>query len=168
MNVEAAAVEHLSGGRDRHDDGWFDELYPHLHRVACVAAPTDVDPADLVQDAVVKYLQLGDGDHVRSPRAFLTTTIVNLASNHRRSWSRQRSAIARLGQPVDAHNEYPSDLGDLEQLPPRERAVLYLHYVDGFAFDDVGDLLGCTGAAARKAAERGRRRLGGLIEEETR
>lgn len=148
------------------DDGWFDVLYPHLHRVACVAAPVDVDPHDLVQDALVNYLQLDDPAAVRSPRAFLTTTIVNLASNHRRSWIRRRSALARLGRSDHSRNEFPSDLADLFQLPPRERAALYLRHVEGLRYDDVAELVGCTPAAARKAAERGRARLVDRLAEE--
>lgn len=149
-----------------HDDVWFDALYPHLHRVACVAAPADVDPDDLVQDALVNYLQLGDPTSVRDPRAFLTTTIVNLASNHRRSWTRRRLAVARLGPPDPSQNQFPSDLADLLRLPPRERAALYLHHVDGFPYDQVAELVGCTPAAARKAAERGRTRLAVSLAEE--
>lgn len=162
--MHAKPAERLrSQGRD---DGWFDALYPHLHRVACVAAPADVDPNDLVQDALVNYLQLDDPDTVRSPRAFLTATIVNLASNERRSWSRRRSAVARLGRPDHGTDEFPSDLADLYELPPRERAALYLHHVDGLPYDAVADLLGCTPAAARKAAERGRTRLATTLAEE--
>jgi RNA polymerase sigma factor (sigma-70 family) len=151
---------------DGRNDGWFDALYPHLHRVACVAAPADVDPDDLVQDALVNYLQLDAPDTVRSPRAFLTTTIVNLASNERRAWSRRRSAVARLGPRNHAIDEFPSDLADLFTLPARERAVLYLHHIDGIPYADVAELLGCTAAAARKAAERARSRLHTTLAEE--
>jgi RNA polymerase sigma-70 factor, ECF subfamily len=149
-----------------HDDGWFGALYPYLHRVACVAAPADVDPDDLVQDALVNYLQLDDPDTVHSPRAFLTTTIVNLASNERRSWFRRRSAVARFGRPDQSRSGFPSDLADLYRLPPRQRAVLYLHYVDGFPYDQIAELVGCTAAAARKAAERGRTRLADALTED--
>lgn len=151
---------------DGRDDGWFDALYPHLHRVACVAAPADVDPDDLVQDALVNYLQIAQPDTVRSPRAFLTAAIVNLASNERRAWSRRRSAVARLGPVDESRDQFPSDLADLMALPPRERAVLYLHHVDGLPYDDVAELVGCTPAAARKAAERGRSRLALTLAEE--
>ena len=162
--MHAAPAERLRP--DGRDDGWFDALYPHLHRVACVAAPADVDPDDLVQDALVNYLQLDNPDTVRSPRAFLTTAIVNLASNERRSWARRRSAVARLGRPDNSRNQFPSDLDDLIALPPRERAVLYLHHVDGLPYGEVADLIGCTAAAARKAAERGRARLQETLAEE--
>lgn len=161
--MHAKPAERLRPDRN---DGWFDALYPHLHRVACVAAPADVDPDDLVQDALVNYLQLDNPDTVRSPKAYLTTTIVNLASNERRSWSRRRTAVARIGRPDQGTDELPSDLADLYQLPPRQRAVLYLHHVDGLPYTEVGELVGCTAAAARKAAERGRARLQETLAEE--
>lgn len=151
---------------DRDGDGWFDALYPHLHRVACVAAPADVDPDDLVQDALVNYLQLDDPASVRDGRAYLTTAMVHLAANHRRSWTRRRAAVARLHVADGARDELPSDLADLLTLPPRERAALYLHHVEGHPYDEVARLLGCTAAAARKAAERGRTRLADTLTEE--
>ena len=168
MRAETSTTGLLTDAGGTADDVWFDTLYPYLHRVACVAAPADIDPDDLVQDALVKFLQLHDPSGVRSPRAFLTRTIVNLASNHRRSWSRHRLAIARLGRLDGAPVEYPSDLDDLEMLPPRERTVLYLHYVDGLPFAEVGALVGCSASTARKAAERGRRRLTHVMEEDNR
>lgn len=163
--MHATPAERLRpDGQD--DDGWFDALYPHLHRVACVTAPADVDPDDLVQDALVNYLQLDNPSDVRSPRAFLTTVIVNLASNERRSWTRRRAAVARLHVTDGQRDELPSDLADLLALPARERAVLYLHHVEGHPYDEVAHMVGCTVAAARKAAERGRARLADTLEAE--
>jgi RNA polymerase sigma-70 factor (ECF subfamily) len=57
---------------------------------------------------------------------------------------------------VDA---YPSDLADLLRLTPKERAVLYLTEVEGYRYAEVGRMLGCSEAAARKRAGRARRRL---------
>lgn len=163
--MNATPAERLRpDGQD--DDGWFDALYPHLHRVACVTAPADVEPDDLVQDALVNLLSLADPGRVRDRRAYLTTAIVNLASNHRRSWSRRRAAVARLHVVSGQRDELPSDLADLLALPPRERAALYLHDVEGHSFQEVARMIGCSPAAARKAAERGRSRLADAIAEE--
>ena len=41
-------------------------------------------------------------------------------------------------------------LDDLEHLSPAERAVLYLSEVDGYRFAEIGRMLGCSEAAARK------------------
>lgn len=150
------------------DDAWFHVLYPQLHRVACVAAPADVEPDDLVQEALVKLLDLADPATIVDLRAYLTATIVNLASNHRRSWTRRRNALRLLRPPAGSADELPSDLADLLALPPRERAVLYLHHVEGLSHDEVARLLGCSSAASRKAAERGRGRLARNLTEEDR
>ena len=55
---------------------------------------------------------------------------------------------------------YPSDLDELLRLPPRERAALYLHEVEGYRFSEIGPMIGCSEGAARKASSRGRKHLG--------
>jgi DNA-directed RNA polymerase specialized sigma24 family protein len=62
--------------------------------------------------------------------------------------------------------EFPSDLADLEQLAPLDRAVLYLTDVDGYSLVDVANHLGLTHDAARLRASRARRRLRLVIENE--
>jgi RNA polymerase sigma factor (sigma-70 family) len=146
------------------DDGWFVDLYPYLHRVAAVAAPADVDPDDLVQDALTGLLQRSLDQQVESPKAYLSQAIVHLASNRRRSWSRQRHAMERMGRADDpVPTAYPSDLDDLDVLSPTDRAVLYLHHVEGHRFDVVAELVGSSPAAVRKRAERARRSLMGHL-----
>jgi DNA-directed RNA polymerase specialized sigma24 family protein len=51
-------------------------------------------------------------------------------------------------------------------LPPRERAALYLHEVEGFRYAEVAEMLGCSEAAAKKAGVRGRRHLVKILEAE--
>lgn len=137
------------------------DLYPSLRKLAAVAAPSDMEPDDLLQEALVKVLRkkaLRDLDH---PGAYLRRTIVNLAANHNRSMGRRRRALSRFEASQDASSdpEYPSDLAELLLLPPRERAALYLAEVEGYNFREVAQLLGCSEEAARKGASRGRRRL---------
>ena len=61
---------------------------------------------------------------------------------------------------VSTSQGYPSDLEELLRLPPRERAALYLHEVEGYRFSEIGTMLGCSETAARKASSRGRKSLG--------
>ena len=156
-----------TSSRQRNSDAeraWFAELYPRLHRVACVAAPVDVSADDLVQEALVRYLQHPDPTAIASPAAYLTAAIVNLASSRRRSWSRRARALTRLGKPMDSCDSYPSDLSDLKHLTPIERAVLYLHHVEGRTFADVGHAVELSPEAARQVASRARRRLANTLE----
>jgi RNA polymerase sigma factor (sigma-70 family) len=145
----------------------FAELYPSLRRFAAVVGPVECDPDDLLQEAVVRVLRHHRLDELDHPGAYLRKTILNLASNERRRFAIRRDALARFAAgsqpPADA---YPSDLGDLLRLAPEERAVLYLSEVEGYRFADIGRMLGCSEAAARKRAMRGRRRLYSALVEE--
>ncbi|MDJ0662979.1 MAG: sigma-70 family RNA polymerase sigma factor [Acidimicrobiia bacterium] len=138
----------------------FAELYRPLRRFAAVVGPIEVDPDDLLQEAVARVLRRRRLTELDNPGAYLRRTMVNLASNYRRSLAYRRQAVARLEASTAAVGDvYPSDLNELLRLPPKERAVLYLSEVEGYRYAEVGDLLGCSEAAARKRAMRGRRRL---------
>lgn len=138
----------------------FADLYGSLRRFAAVVGPIEMDPDDLLQEAVARVLQRCRLTDLDEPGAYLRKTMVNLASNHRRSFARERRALARLGRSAEPLGDaYPSDLNGLLDLPPRERAVLYLSEVEGYRYAEIGELLGCSEAAARKRAMRGRRRL---------
>ncbi len=63
-------------------------------------------------------------------------------------------------------DDYPSDLDDLCNVPPQERAALYLSEVEGYRYGEIADALGCSEAAARKRAMRARRRLAAALTEE--
>ena len=138
-----------------------EELYPSLRRFAAVVAPTDLEPDDLLQEALVSVLRkrsLSDLDH---PAAYLRKTILNVAHGHNRGRERWRRAMTTYAASSAGSISpgYPSDLDELLRLPPRERATLYLHEVEGYRFSEIGSLIGCSESAARKASSRGRKRL---------
>ncbi len=138
----------------------FVELYDGLRRFAAVVGPREVDPDDLVQEAVAQALRRRRLTELDEPGAYLRRTILNLAANERRRLAITRGAFARLrSEAEDVGEPYPSDLSDLLRLAPHERAVLYLSEVEGYRYAEIGDMLGCSEAAARKRAMRGRRRL---------
>ncbi len=150
------------------EDELFRTLYPSLRRFAAVVGPYEVDPDDLVQDAVTRVLAKGPLTALDHPGAYLRRTILNLAKDRRRGFARWRSAAARHGEaaPV-AEDTYPSDLSVLLGLEPGDRAVLFLAFVEGLSFEEVASSLGCTPAAARQRATRARRRLRAVAGEET-
>jgi RNA polymerase sigma-70 factor (ECF subfamily) len=147
-------------------DEWFRCAYPRLRRFAAVVAPPTIDPDDLVQDALVRVLGHGALARLDDPVAYLCRTMTNLASDRRRRWRRGQRAHDRLGSDRSPLPSYPSDLADLGRLRPMERGAVYLHDVEGRPFDEVATLLGCTAAAARQAAVRGRDHLRTLMEVE--
>lgn len=142
------------------DEDVFRPLYPAMRRFAAVAAPVDVEPEDLLQDALVQTLRrhkLGDLD---DPASYLRKAMLNLASNHRRrSGTRWRALQFLAGSSATVEESYPSDLSELSWLSPRQRAVLYLSEVEGYPFASVAQMVGCSEPAARMSASRARRRL---------
>lgn len=142
----------------------FERLYHPLRRFAAVVGPIEVDPDDLLQEAVARVLQRKRLTELDEPGAYLRRTIVNLASNHRRRFATGRRALVRFAaSSQSAGDVYPSDLGDLQRLAPRERAVLYLSEVEGYRYGEIAELLGCTEVAARKRALRARQRLAAAL-----
>jgi RNA polymerase sigma-70 factor (ECF subfamily) len=149
------------------DEALFERLYPGLRRWAAVTGPAEVDPDDLVQEAVARTLRHHALTDLGDAGAYLRRTIVHLAANHRRGMARWRSAMARLGRSDEGRApEYASDLADLLHLAPAARAVLYLVEVDGHSYAEAGAVLGISEEAARARAARARRRLRLDIEEE--
>lgn len=141
------------------DEDRFVAMYPALRRFAAVVRPPEVDADDLVQEALSRMLAVGALSSFDDPAAYLRRAIVNLASNHRRSYSRWRRAVARDRHIDDVANVYPSDLDDLVRLDPMDRAVLYLSIVDGHPYPDIARMVGISAVAVRARASRALRRL---------
>ena len=145
----------------------FAESYPALRRFAAVVGPAECDPDDLLQEAVARVLRRHRLDELDHPMAYLRRTILNLASNERRRFATRRNALRRMAADrSDRNDDYPSDLGELERLSAAERAVLYLSEVEGYRYAEIGQMLSCSEAAARKRAMNGRRRLYSTLMEE--
>ena len=145
---------------ERNDDEVFRSIYPAMRRFAGVIAPAEVEPEDLLQDAVVATLGKHRLVDLEDPGAYLRTVMFNLVSNFRRRRISERKAFRWLtSSPPDPGETYPSDLSSLMWLSPRQRAVLYLSEVEGYPFAEVAEMIGCSEPAARMSATRGRRRL---------
>jgi RNA polymerase sigma-70 factor (ECF subfamily) len=133
-------------------------LYPALRKIASVAGSVDVEPDDLVQEALVRTLRKGPLSDLDNPLAYLRRTVVNLASNQRRSLGRRRRAVARLNVDESWLPSYPADIEAILDLPPKHRAILYLVEVEGVPYEEAAEQLGMTTVAARAMAHRARER----------
>jgi DNA-directed RNA polymerase specialized sigma24 family protein len=161
MMVGRAEAGARVGCEERWGPGGIQELralYEPLRRFAAVVGRWDVDPDDLVQDAYAKVLRRSEAE-IRDLGPYLRKTIANLASDGRRRDRRAETARQRLGGSASTSDDYPSDLDDLMRLPPRVRALLYLVEVEQRAIAEAADVVGMSGANARVALMRARRRL---------
>jgi DNA-directed RNA polymerase specialized sigma24 family protein len=134
-------------------------MYVELRRFAAVVADSDIEPDDLVQEAVAQYLRRFAGsegaDH---PAAYLRSAIVGLVSNHRRSAGRRRRSGSRFDESMT--EVYPSDTdGLLACTSPIERALLLLVDLEGEPIGVAAGIVGLSTVAARARLSRVRRRL---------
>jgi DNA-directed RNA polymerase specialized sigma24 family protein len=138
------------------DDALFAQLYPRLRRFAAVVSSLHDDPDDLVQEAVAQALRRGPLHELTNPLAYLRTTICNLNLNHARSRTRLEKTVVRVGGAEHEQRTpaYPSDLGDLMQLSPVDRAIVYCSAVEKIPYRDIAKLVSLSERATAKRAER--------------
>jgi RNA polymerase sigma-70 factor (ECF subfamily) len=149
------------------DVEFIESSYDELRRFAAVVAPWDVDPDDVLHSTLVRVLRKRRLGSLNDPLAYLRRSIVNHINSELRRRGTSRSVLQRLGgSDVDA-DHYPSDLADLLRLSPVDRAILFLHDVEGFAFEEVADFVGMNAGRVRMRASRARSRLRDLLTEET-
>ncbi len=147
------------------DERLFVGLYAGLRRFAAVVGPIEVEPDDLVQEALARALSRGPLSCLREPGPYLRTTIVRLAANQRRSFGRGRRAGALSSRRPELRQEvYPSDLELLNELAPEDRAVVYLAVVEGATGEEIGQILGWTAARVRMRKHRALKRLRHVVE----
>ena len=123
----------------------YEALYGQLLPLARVVAPRGVDGSDLVQEALTRALaRHPDLRGVRDPRAYLSVAVVNAA----RSWGRRSGRSSHL-EVAETEQLVPED-GDaaaveiLSGLPSRQRACLYLRFVEDLGVSEVARRLGCS------------------------
>lgn len=133
-----------------------------LYRVALAILGHPQEAEDAVQDAFVRYLEKAP-DGLENPNAWLTRVLVNGCK------SRLRLAWRRVGPlPDTLPAPGPEERGELEELfslPPEDRAVIHLHYYEGYSTDEIARLLGQRPGTVRSRLSRARGRLRKLLEE---
>ncbi len=145
------------------------DLYPALRRFAAAVGPTDIDPDDLVQEALVRTMRAHAPDEIADLGAYLRAAVVRLRSNEQRRLGRLRRAITRLGSSTDATSEVlgvdaierasSADVDVLESLGERDRAAVYLSVVEGRSSEEVAAVIGGSAGAARTRVSRALRHL---------
>lgn len=137
----------------------FVALYPGLRRFAGAISPSDVDPDDLVQDAMVNVMVRGGLDGLINPHAYLRRAVLNVELARRRRLGQWTRIVPRVASSTVEDPVYPSDLGELRRLDATDRALLYLTAVEGWPFAEVAQVLDRSEGALRVRAFRLRRRL---------
>jgi len=153
----------------------LEELRPTSFAIAYRMLGSVSEAEDVVQDALLRvHGALEAGERIASPRAFVATVTTRLAINVLRSARvrRERYVGEWLPEPIvtdgDDDPARQAETADslslamlvlLESLSPEQRAVLLLHDVFGYGYEEVAGIVGKSQDAARQLATRARRQV---------
>ena len=160
-------------------EGQFEAHRAHLRAVAYRMLGSVHEADDAVQEAWLR-LARADADDVRNLRGWLTTVVSRICLDmlRARAARREDSLDVHVPDPVvtradadpaadPAEHALMADsvgialLVVLDTLAPAERLAFVLHDVFAVPFDDIGQVLDRTPAAAKQLASRARQRLRG-------
>jgi len=146
------------------DPGGLEQVYrehaPRLWR-ALVAYSGDREIAD---DSLAEAFAqaVGRGDALRVPERWVWVAAFRIAAGELKA-RRLRAPVGQTPPPVEA-SEAVELLEALTRLPPKQRAVLVLHYYGGYKSREIALIVGSTAATVRVHLSAGRRRLRALLE----
>ena len=127
-----------------------------LYRAALSLLGDLQEAEDAVQDAFVRYLEKAP-EELNNPGAWLMRVLVNgCKSRLRLAWRRVGPLPDTLPAPGPEERE---ELAELFALPPEDRAVIHLHYYEGYSTVEIAQMLGCRPGTVRSRLSRARDKL---------
>jgi RNA polymerase sigma-70 factor (ECF subfamily) len=145
----------------------FEEHREHLRNLAYQMLGTLADAEDVVQEAFLRWRGT-DRSQVRSPRAFLSTTVTRLSIDRRREIEARKETYVGpwLPEPIVEMENSPSSRAEtaesvslallhvLESLSPAERAAYLLRVMFDYDYRDIAEILDKTETSCRQLVSR--------------
>ena len=154
----------------------FEEARPHLQAVAYRMLGSASEAQDAVQESWLR-LSRSDAEAVDNLRGWLTTVVGRICLDMLRARRARNEQFAGMELPepivdldLSGDPEHEVELADsvglallvvLETLTPAERLAFVLHDMFDVSFEEIGEVVGRSPAAARQLASRARRRVRG-------
>lgn len=142
-------------------------LWAYLRRLSGDAAVAD----DVLQESYLKFLHRADaGRDEREKRGYLYRIATTVLHDRWRRDKRERSLLERVF-PFRANRVENRDGvarvdldSELRALKPRERALVWLAYVEGYEHREIASILGLNEASVRVMLFRARKKLAGRLD----
>lgn len=136
---------------------------PAVYRLAMSYTGSSADSEDITEEAFIKlYLRHKLPEDDSQTRAWLIRVTANLCKNHLKSPRHKNRAEMPENIPEEtsiSEEERQELKAALESLKPDYRAVILLHYYEGFSAREIASLLGLTVTAVTTRLQRGRESL---------
>lgn len=126
------------------------------------------DAQDICQTVFLKLIErrpaFASSEH---EKAWIIRTTINACKDHLKSHWRKTTVPIEAARHVPAPAAEPgSILASVNLLPPKYRAVIYLHYYEGYTAPEIAQLLGRLPSTVNTQLRRGREQLKTLLEKE--
>ena len=137
---------------------------PRLLALARLLTGNDHDAWDLTQDSLIRVgARWSKVDPDGNPGAYARTCMVRLNLNRLRRLKREWLVVeapARAALPADSGLEFEPWLETaLRSLPPRQRAVVALRYLQDLSLQEIASTMGCSVGTVKSQLSRGLRVL---------
>jgi RNA polymerase sigma-70 factor (ECF subfamily) len=188
---EAALVADLKAGSEEAFGILIAQYHQPLYSLIARSLTDPADAADITQEVFIKVFRSIRGFHGESSlRTWLYRIAVHEASNQRRWWSRHKKQEMTIDSPVESSDSGDegislaatlADRGDspfecaaqaevkeqvetaLRQVPEAFRTVVVLREIEGFAYDEIAEILNVNIGTVKSRLTRGRSALRVLL-----
>ena len=188
---EAALVADLKAGSEEAFGILIAQYHQPLYSLIARSLTDPTDAADITQEVFIKVFRSIRGFHGESSlRTWLYRIAVHEASNQRRWWTRHKKQEMTIDSPVESSDSGDegvslagtlADRGDspfeyaaqaelrqqveeaLRQVPEAFRTVVVLREIEGFAYDEIAEILNVNIGTVKSRLTRGRSALRALL-----
>src|SRR5262245_49870369 len=150
----------------------FDAHYERLYRLARRLVPTADDALDLVQETFLRAARAPKSipSGCSNEEAWLVRVLVNVQRDRWRKAAvrvrydnETRTSSGAETDPEAALVAHAAVWSALDMLPPRRRAILVMHELEGLTVNDIASALRITAITVRWHLSRGRRELSRVL-----
>jgi RNA polymerase sigma-70 factor (ECF subfamily) len=186
---DAAFVADLKAGSEEAFGVLIAQYHQPLYSLIARSLNDPADAADITQEVFIKVFRNIRGFHGdASLRTWLYRIALHEASNQRRWWSRHKKQEITIDSPLDEDDESGLSLdsmladqgnspfddfaqaevrerleGALRQLPEAYRTVVVLREIEGFAYEEIAEILSVQLGTVKSRLTRGRSALRALL-----
>jgi RNA polymerase sigma factor (sigma-70 family) len=134
----------------------LEDLYrrcrPGLVRLGHLLTGSATAAEDVVHDAFMGFAR--NRSRVADPAAYLRRSVVNLSTNTPRRAGRERAHLLTVTEPVTEPVEIDDTWRLVQQLAPRQRAVLVLRFYLDLSEAETARVLGCRPGTVKSTTSR--------------
>ena len=186
---ETALVEELKAGSERAFTQLIAQYHQPIYSVIARSLQDPADASDITQEVFIKVFRNIRGFHGEaSLRTWIYRIALHEASNQRRWWSRHKRQEITMETPYGSHESdlegEPLSLGStladehdspfdhaaqaeirerveaaLRDVPEAFRTVVILREIEGFAYEEIAEILGVNLGTVKSRLTRGRAAL---------